>query len=83
MPASAAGSKRAIFRQVCELIPSYLVPKPARKHGISARDITPWSHVVPGPTRLRLDNPIIQSLLFRTESRFGALGAVTVAGNAT
>jgi hypothetical protein len=46
MPASTAGSKRAIFRQVCELIPSHLVPKLARQHGIRSRDITPWSHVV-------------------------------------
>jgi hypothetical protein len=46
MPASTAGSKRAIFRQVCELIPSHLVPKLARKHRIQSRDITPWSHVV-------------------------------------
>ena len=33
MPASTAVRKRAIFRQVCELIPSHLVPKIARKHG--------------------------------------------------
>jgi hypothetical protein len=46
MPVSTAGSKRAIFRQVCELIPSHLVPKLARKHGVKSRDITPWSHVV-------------------------------------
>ncbi len=46
MPASTAGSKRAIFRQVCELIPSHLVPKLARQHGVKSRDITPWSHVV-------------------------------------
>jgi len=46
MPVKPAGSKRAIFRQVCELIPSHLVPKLAREHGINSRDITPWSHVV-------------------------------------
>ena len=46
MPASTAGGKRAIFRQVCELIPPHLVPKLAREHGIKSRDITPWSHVV-------------------------------------
>ena len=33
MPASTAGNKRAIFRQVCELIPPHLVPKLARRHG--------------------------------------------------
>ncbi|AKJ64174.1 IS4 family transposase [Kiritimatiella glycovorans] len=46
MPASRAGSKRAIFRQVCELIPPHLVPKLARKHRIKSRGITPWSHLV-------------------------------------
>ena len=46
MPVSTAGSKRAIFRQVCELIPPHLVPKVARKHGIASRGITPWSHIV-------------------------------------
>ena len=46
MPVRSAGSKRAIFRQVCELIPPHLVPKLARKHGIKSRGITPWSHAV-------------------------------------
>ena len=46
MPASTAVRKRAIFRQVCELIPAHLVPKIARKHGIISRAITPWSHTV-------------------------------------
>ena len=46
MPVKPAGSKRAIFRQVCELIPAHLVPKLARKHGIKSRGITPWSHAV-------------------------------------
>ena len=46
MPVSTAGKKHAIFRQICELIPSHLVPKLARRHGIVSRDITPWSHVV-------------------------------------
>lgn len=46
MPNQSAGGKRAIFRQICELIPSHLVPKLARKHGIRSRGITPWSHVV-------------------------------------
>lgn len=46
MPVKPAGGQRAIFRQVCELIPSHLVPKLARKHGVKSRDITPWSHVV-------------------------------------
>jgi len=46
VPASTAGGKSAIFRQVCELIPPHLVPTLARQHGIRSRDITPWSHVV-------------------------------------
>ena len=36
MPVKPAGSKRAIFRQVCELIPPHLVPKLARKHEIQS-----------------------------------------------
>ena len=46
MPARTAGRKRTIFRQLCELIPSHLVPKLARKHGIKARGIRAWSHTV-------------------------------------
>ncbi len=46
MPVQSAGSKRAIFRQVCEHIPSHMVPKLARKHGIASRSIKSWSHVV-------------------------------------
>ena len=46
MPVKSAGNQRAIFRQVCELIPSHLVPKLARKHGIQSRGISPWSHTV-------------------------------------
>jgi hypothetical protein len=46
MPVSTAMKKHAIFRQVCELIPSHLVPKLARLHRIVSREITPWSHVV-------------------------------------
>ncbi len=46
MPAKSTGSNRAIFRQVCELIPPHLVPKLAREHGIKSRGITAWSHTV-------------------------------------
>ena len=46
MNGKSARKDRAIFRQVCELIPSHLIPKLARKHGIRTRAITPWSHVV-------------------------------------
>lgn len=37
-----------MLRQLVELIPSYLVPKLARQHGVDgqARTFTPWSHVV-------------------------------------
>jgi hypothetical protein len=45
MPASTAGNKRAIFRQVCELIPPHLVPKLARKHEIKSRGIMPWMRI--------------------------------------
>ena len=46
MPAKSAAKKSAIFRQVCELIPSHMVAKLARKHGVKSRAITPWSHTV-------------------------------------
>jgi hypothetical protein len=37
-----------VLRQLVELIPSYLVPKLARAHGVDtqARTFSPWSHVV-------------------------------------
>ncbi len=38
--------KSTIFRQVCELIPPFLVTKLATKHLIKSRKIKPWSHVV-------------------------------------
>ena len=36
------------LKQVVDLIPAYLVPKLARKHGgdKKSRSFTPWSHVV-------------------------------------
>lgn len=46
MPAKPAKRNPAIFRQICELIPSHLVPKLARAHGVKSRNITPWSHIV-------------------------------------
>ena len=46
MNGKSALREHAIFRQVCELIPSHLIPKLARKYGIRTRAITPWSHVV-------------------------------------
>lgn len=38
--------ERAIFRQVCELIPPHLVSSLARARGVRSRGISPWSHVV-------------------------------------
>jgi hypothetical protein len=37
-----------VLRQLVELIPSYLVPKLARVHGVDrqSRTFSPWSHVV-------------------------------------
>jgi RNAse (barnase) inhibitor barstar len=37
-----------VLKQVVDLIPAYLVPKLARKHGVDkkSRSFTPWSHVV-------------------------------------
>ena len=46
MPVKSAKKKPAIFRQVCELIPSHLVAKLARKYEVKSRAITPWSHTV-------------------------------------
>ena len=46
MPVSSAGKKRAIFRQVCELIPTHMVSKLAHEHGVKWRGISPWSHTV-------------------------------------
>ncbi len=43
-----ARSKYSILYQLCQLIPSYLVAKLARQHGVDdkARTFSPWSHVV-------------------------------------
>ena len=46
MPVRSAGKKSVISRPVCELIPSRMVSKLARKHGVKSRGITPWSHTV-------------------------------------
>ena len=41
-------SQFAVLRQICNLIPSYLVPKLARETGVNkkARTFSPWSHLV-------------------------------------
>ena len=38
----------AVLRQICNLIPSHLVPKLARETGVDkrARTFSPWSHLV-------------------------------------
>jgi len=46
MSGKSAKKQSAIFRQVCELIPSHLVPKLARDHDVKSRTFNPWSHVV-------------------------------------
>jgi hypothetical protein len=40
--------KFTILQQIMAIIPSYLVSKLARKHGVDkqSRSIIPWSHVV-------------------------------------
>ena len=42
-----AKSQFSIFRQLCQLIPGYLVPQVARETGIEkqCRTFSPWSHV--------------------------------------
>jgi hypothetical protein len=41
-------SQFAVLRQICNLIPSYLVPKLARETGVEkkARTFSPWSHLL-------------------------------------
>ena len=44
MPAKSTKGKMTLVRQICEQIPSHLVPKVAREHKIDARTFSPWSH---------------------------------------
>jgi len=46
MPAKSTRRDSAIFRQICEIIPSHMTSKIARRYGVKFRAITPWSHVV-------------------------------------
>jgi hypothetical protein len=39
-------SNLAILKQICQLIPSHIVNKLAKKHGIKPRKYSAWSHVV-------------------------------------
>ena len=43
---SPTSSKLNLLRQVCNLIPDFLVPKLARECGVASRTYSPWSHVV-------------------------------------
>jgi hypothetical protein len=47
-PNTPSRSQFAVLRQICNLIPSYLVPKLARETGVDkkARTFSPWSHLV-------------------------------------
>lgn len=46
MPAKSTRKNMTLLRQICELIPTHMAPKLARKHDIDARKFSPWSHVV-------------------------------------
>ena len=46
MPAKSTRGKMTLVRQICELIPSHMVPNLARQHAIDARKFSAWSHIV-------------------------------------
>lgn len=46
MPAKSTKGNMTLVRQICELIPSYLVPKLASEYAIDARKLSPWSHTI-------------------------------------
>ena len=48
MPGKPTRNQFSVLRQICEWIPTHLVAKLARKHGVDdqARAFSPWSHVV-------------------------------------
>lgn len=37
--------KFTVVKQICDLIPGYLVPKLATKHKVRWRAFSPWSHI--------------------------------------
>jgi len=47
MPHKPTRNKYAILQQICQLIPTHLVPKLAKKFGVDkkARTFSPWSHL--------------------------------------
>lgn len=46
MPAGPTRKNMTLLRQICELIPTHLVSKLAREHGVRTRKYSAWSHVV-------------------------------------
>jgi hypothetical protein len=44
--ATPTRSKHTSLKQICQLIPSHLVSKLARKYQAQTRSFSPWSHVV-------------------------------------
>ena len=45
MPAKSTRSTMTVAKQICELIPSHMVPKLAREYEVRARRFSAWSHV--------------------------------------
>ena len=47
-PRKPTRTNLSVLAQLCNLIPSHLVPKLARQYGVDAkaRTLSPWSHVV-------------------------------------
>ncbi len=46
MPAKPKRNNMTLLRQICNLIPGFMVPKLARELGIDSRRYSSWSHVV-------------------------------------
>lgn len=44
MPAKSTRRSMTLAKQICEQIPTHMVPKLAREHEIDARKFSPWSH---------------------------------------
>jgi hypothetical protein len=45
MPAKSTRRSMTVAKQICEQIPSHMVPKLARDHKVDARKLSAWSHV--------------------------------------
>ena len=46
MPAKPTRHNMTLLRQTCNLIPTFMVSKLAKEHGIDSRGYSPWSHAV-------------------------------------